>query len=481
MRPLSRRSLLGLMAAGTAAATPWSAIARSPQCQGVPPAAKTLEPLKGPTLGEAAARKGIAFGIQASVLGNPQDYGPGIYDPLYMQLIEREKPAFIAYGGAFNFGNAVPDQPDPSGEMAFANRRWNIADSLYMPREMMARLRPKGIRARADSLVWDDHQVLQPWLRKIPRGASPDRRKNRDLDWNLSQMEAFIGEVIPRMAEIASDDPAPFQSICVVNEPLDPFDRAPKCAYRGGVFAPQGIALDEIGHTMDYIAAAFRATSAALDRIARISGRPRWTAPLMINETSAETDQFGPIVRPALVSLIKTMKADGLQVGALGLECHLQPQMMTNPEKPDWCAFVGFLDEIAALGVEIHLTELDVFDWIGSCNGRPGTVEENDRLVARYVESFLDAALSNKAVKAVTAWDLADRTSFYRAIDVSTWYGYDHLDPARDPDAYPKCPQPPKSPDRISCPRPVLYDDRYRAKPARAAMLRAFDKAPTRG
>jgi endo-1,4-beta-xylanase len=201
---------------------------------------------------------------------------------------------------------------------------------------------------------------------------------------------------------------------------------------------------------------------------------------LIINEAGVEPDQGGPFYRAELLKLLKMMLAEGLPLDGLGIESHLQPQMMNDPLNPDWSAFGGFLDEVAALGLEIHLTELDVLDYETSCNGRPGRPEDSDKLVAHYFESYLTRALANTAVKSVCVWDLSDRYSFYRNMDVDTWYGYNALPRGHTPAEWPKCAKVPASATAIACPRPNVYDDRYGPKLARAAIARAFESAPRR-
>ena len=56
-----------------------------------------------------------------------------------------------------------------------------------------------------------------------------------------------------------------------------------------------------------YIADAFRAAEAANRAIARERGTTPLTAQLILNETALETDQFGPVMRPALLKLLKQL------------------------------------------------------------------------------------------------------------------------------------------------------------------------------
>ncbi|MDR3375124.1 MAG: endo-1,4-beta-xylanase [Ancalomicrobiaceae bacterium] len=481
MMPMTRRNLVSGLAAGMLGLSGWPAVeAASPQCRAIAPAPKQAAPVIEPPLGDLGRQKGVAIGVQLDV-SYTHDYGEGMYDAAYTQLVRAEKPDFVAFGSAFKFGNVAADAPSSDGLLAFSDTPSGVADTWYVARDLAAMTRAAGIGGRADALVWQDDQVIQPWLRKIAAGSAPDRRKNADLDWNLTRMEAYIAAAIAKMYDLSAGDPAYFRSISLVNEPLDPFAAHGRVAYRGGSFAPPGLFLDTETKPAGYIADAFRTAEAVNRAIARERGTSPLTAQLILNETTLETDQFGPVMRPALLKLLRQMQAEGLAIGGVGLECHLQPQMMADPFKPDWSAFGTFLDEVAGLGLDIHLTELDVIDYVTSCSGHKGSIEDSDRLVAHYFESFLARALACPKLKSITFWDLSDRYSFYRQLDVASWYGYDHVRLPQALRSWPRCGEIPAKAEAIACPRPAVYDDHFRPKPARAAIARALVAAPPRG
>ena len=154
--------------------------------------------------------------------------------------------------------------------------------------------------------------------------------------------------------------------------------------------------------------------------------------------------------------------------------------MMNSPQAPDWTAFSTFLRQLGQLGVEIHVTELDVLDYETSCGGQPGTAAASDALTSLYYQTFLKAALAVPAVKSVALWDLSDRYSFYRYEDISQWFGYDQIPRPKPANRWPQCSTMPANAADIACPRPVLFDDAYVAKPARQAVADAFAAAPSR-
>ncbi len=473
MARIDRRQALtllgGLIATGT---LPERGLAGSPQCPSVAPPPTDFVRHRGPSLGALARAKGLQFGLQAQI-STDRTVGDGIYDKAYMGLLLSEEPDFVAYGNQFLFSTVVPDPPI-GGHLMLTNEKYNIANTWQSLDDTAPALMAAHVRARADALIWENGQVRQPWLRPIARNSSPDRRANADLDWNLSRMEDYIRIAFAKINSLDQRMPGFFNLVSLVNEPLDYWGRGiGKLAYRGGAFCPKGIPIDEEHGVIGYIRDAYTLA-------ARLRGTAKGAPKLILNEASTEDDQFSVVTRPGLLKLLKMMKAEGIPLDGVGLEAHLQPQMMANPLKPDWGRFGAFLDEIADLGLEIHITELDVFDFITSCNGRPGKTAESDALTALYFETFLDRTLQCRAVKSITPWDFSDRYSFYRSFDVGSWYGYDKLEKGRAPETWPKCAKMPIAPDAIACPRATPYDDAYRPKSARTAMARAFERAPSR-
>lgn len=105
--------------------------------------------------------------------------------------------------------------------------------------------------------------------------------------------------------------------------------------------------------------------------------------------------------RQAVLRLLRELKQRDVPVHAFGMQAHL-----------DWSEFRHFKAEvlqsffrrIAALGLEIYITELDVSD-----RDLPDDVAERDAAVAEVYAKYLTAALAEPAVKAVLTWGLTDR------------------------------------------------------------------------
>lgn len=105
--------------------------------------------------------------------------------------------------------------------------------------------------------------------------------------------------------------------------------------------------------------------------------------------------------RKAVLRLLRELRDRDAPLDAFGMQAHL-----------DWTEFRNFraetlqrfFREIAALGLEIYITELDVSD-----RDLPDDIAERDGAIARVYETYLKAALAEPAVKAVLTWGLTDR------------------------------------------------------------------------
>ena len=262
------------------------------------------------------------------------------------------------------------------------------------------------MKVRAHTLIWNDD--LPDWIKRLP----PDGASQL-LDMHITTlMERYKDRV-------AIWD--------VVNEPIGPWDKNPG-NLRGG---PYYAALGE-----GYIAHAFR--------------RAREVAPaatLVLNEAQTETnDTNGKTFRDSLLALLKRLKDQGAPIDAIGIQSHLK-----TAARYDFEAFAAYLAEIASLGFDLHITELDVND-----SGTNGPVSKRDAVVADLYERFLSAVLKLPAVKVVQLWQLSDRTTWMR--DAATAARM-HV---------------------RAQPRPLIYDDAFHKKPAWNAVARAFEAAPVR-
>jgi endo-1,4-beta-xylanase len=164
----------------------------------------------------------------------------------------------------------------------------------------------------------------------------------------------------------------------------------------------------------------------------------------LVHDTPAQDKK-----RAAVLRLLERMKRAGTPVDALGVQAHLD--VGGDPFSPE--KLRRFLAEVAALGLDIQITELDATD-----ERAPAEIEARDRLVADDYARFLDAALDEPAVNVVVTWGLSDRHSWIvRHESNSGGWRKDGL-PSR----------------------PLPFDATLARKPAGDALAAAFRGAPAR-
>lgn len=109
--------------------------------------------------------------------------------------------------------------------------------------------------------------------------------------------------------------------------------------------------------------------------------------------------------RRALVDLLDSFKKRKVPIDAIGLQSHMRLDRFKFEPR----IYRNFLKEIAARGVKILITELDVWDI-----GAPSGVEERDQAVADCYRRILDVALDEPALAAVVTWGLSDRYTWLK-------------------------------------------------------------------
>jgi len=215
----------------------------------------------------------------------------------------------------------------------------------------------------------------------------------------------------------------------VVNEALASKDGRPDNLRHVAVFEKLGTSV------FDGI---FRAAQAALPRAIRV-----------YNDYGMDMDnRQHEAKRRALFGLLDEFKRNGTPIDAVGLQSHLRLDGAKFNEK----AYRQFLRDIAARGLKILITELDVFDLEPAPD-----IATRDRDVADMYARFLAVALDEPAVTTVVTWGLSDKY---------TW-----LTPRYDP-SYKRADGQPS--------RPLPFDEELNPKPAYDAILKAFQNAPSR-
>ena len=172
-------------------------------------------------------------------------------------------------------------------------------------------------------------------------------------------------------------------------------------------------------------------------------------AMLLLNDFGYETDDgFTPAAdrRATVLGFLDELLADDVPVHALGVQAHLQAGGFAEAFDAD--AYRTFLADVAARGLRILITEMDVLD-----DGLPADARERDRAVADTVSRYLETALDEPAVVSLVTFGLSDRY---------TWLQED----------YPREDGEPR--------RPLPFDEALEPKPAFTALESALAGAPLR-
>jgi endo-1,4-beta-xylanase len=144
--------------------------------------------------------------------------------------------------------------------------------------------------------------------------------------------------------------------------------------------------------------------------------------------------------RRAMLALLEAERGAGAPIQALGIQSHLDAASRPGRHSE----LRAFLREVAASGLKVMITELDVDD-----RRVPGGVAERDAAVADAYRAFLDLVLEEAPVLSVATWGLTDRRS---------WLGAGAARPAR----------------------PLPLDRALRRKPAWRAVAAALRGRPPR-
>ena len=172
-------------------------------------------------------------------------------------------------------------------------------------------------------------------------------------------------------------------------------------------------------------------------------------ATLVLNDFGYETDdEFSSAADKRAVTLdyVDRLLDAGVPVHAFGVQAHLLADRF--PDGFDADAYRTFLDEIAARGLRVVITEMDVLD-----DGLPAEPDARDGAIAEVYRTYLEVALDEPAVASLMTFGLSDRY---------TWLQEDF---PRD-DGAPR--------------RPLPFDEELEPKPAYRALAATLEAAPAR-
>lgn len=248
---------------------------------------------------------------------------------------------------------------------------WKNADDIVAFAER------NKIKIRGHNLLW--HTQNAEWMFVGPDGkqASKELVLKRLKDHIFTVMNRYKGKIY---------------SWDVVNEAIDD-SQDPAVMYRKTKWL-------EIFNGPEFIDAAFRFAHEADPK-----------AKLYYNEFNNERE----VKREKIFKLLKRMKADGVPIDGVGFQAHWSLDYPTTNQ------LRTALDQIASLGLEIQITELDLTTHPRPLGAPapttppadPGyTPESEARQVAKYKEIFDVLRGYKKNIKAITFWNVTDRGSW---------------------------------------------------------------------
>jgi len=126
-------------------------------------------------------------------------------------------------------------------------------------------------------------------------------------------------------------------------------------------------------------------------------------ATLVYNEFGIEEDTAAADrKRQFTLQLLTNLKQQGVPIHALGMQSHIAANSVINASKLN-----AFMNAVAALGLRIQITELDVKD-----QSLPSNIAARDAGVAAQYHTYLSTVLAHPAVNTVILWGLSDRLTW---------------------------------------------------------------------
>ncbi|KQT48587.1 glycoside hydrolase family 10 [Devosia sp. Leaf420] len=300
-----------------------------------------------------------------------------------LALAQSKRPA-IPYGAAIRDGAMVDDPFYPQAIIKYCqqvvgegNLKWI---TLRPDREtfafaeadaLMAFADANGMEMRGHNLVW--YAGNPDWVEAI--GSAEEAKTEL-----VHHIETVVGRY---KGKIRSWD--------VINEPIADQPRA-EAPYRDSIW------LKHLGP--DYLDLALR-TTAAVDPEVQ----------LVINDFDFEQPNDKTRARrKAFLDMVRGLQSRDVPLHAIGLQGHIQGEL--GIDKPGLTAFVA---ELAAMGLSVLVTELDVIDKM-----LPGPEIERDGIIAQRAKDYLDAIGAAKRPDAVLTWGITDKHTW-----VPVWFSRD--------------------------------------------------------
>lgn len=228
------------------------------------------------------------------------------------------------------------------------------------------------LRLRAHALFW--HRLQTPaWVRASVEAAPDPAARLREL--MQRRVEAVVGRYRGRVAIYD-----------VVNEPFEVFGGGFDTSDNG--LSPENFFYTTLG--IDYIAEAFRAAHRADPRARLFLNELVWNP--MLGDAKAE----------ALLELVRALRAEGVPIHGVGIQTHGMLGVRRPFFPDDAAAFAAYFEALAAEGMRVEITELDV--------RLPLLRREPDPLAAQaeVYRRAVSACAAVPACSGVTVWGLRD-------------------------------------------------------------------------
>lgn len=381
---LTRRSMLRAAGAAVGAA----AIPAVGLAQDATPQATPMPTARVP-LWEPAWANGIVYGTSTTT----------------WQLDDAEYAALVAHEAAILFTEddllwwRLKPAPDAPLDFQHADRFFDFAEA-------------NGQLVLGAHLVWDEG---------FGEGWTEDDIWGLEEDAARSLLFGTVEEVVSRYRDRAA-------GWIVVNEVID--------AHEADGLRRDYPWYETIGP--DFIAESFR-----------IAHEADPEATLVLNEFGFETDSEWDAAadrRATALLVLDMLLEEGAPVHAFGVQAHLSAADFAANFDAE--GYAQFLADLAARGMRIIISELDVLD-----DDLPADAAERDAAIADATRLYLDTALAEPAVASVITFGLSDRY---------TWLQEDY--PREDGEAR----------------RPLPFDDALEPKPMYDALLEELEAAPER-
>lgn len=220
-----------------------------------------------------------------------------------------------------------------------------------------------GLQVHGHNLVW--HLQLPAWF---------DQHVHRD---------SAEKELISHIETVAGHYAGRLRSWDVVNEAIEPEDGR-----------DDGL---RITPWLRFLGAGY------IDKAFRIAASADPAARLVYNDYDLEyDDDMCELRRRHVLDLLTGLVASGTPIHTLGIQAHLETDYPRSFKGLNW-----FLGEIADLGLDVMITELDVSDQT-----LPPDVEKRDCAVADMYKAFLETVAVHDHVVSIAVWGLSDPYSW---------------------------------------------------------------------